>query len=85
MGNEATTRQSHLFTVRVWQEVIDEEDCEWRGKIFHVESNQTRYFRDWAALIPVLLSMMREAGQSAPHSFPTIVSGTCATPPDGCE
>ncbi len=52
---------SHLFTLRVWVEEIDPETQEWRGRIHHVESNETRYFRDWPALLPVLLAMVRQA------------------------
>lgn len=61
MPKPASPPSSHLFTLRVWVEEIDEDKQEWRGRIHHVESNETRYFRDWSALIPMLLAMVRQA------------------------
>jgi hypothetical protein len=51
--------ESHIFTLRVWREELDDGQFEWRGRIHHVQSGQTRHFRDWVALVPLLLSLLR--------------------------
>lgn len=65
MGSGQPERRSHLFTVRLWQEELSDGQLEWRGKVQLLGENQVRYFRDWAALIPLLLSMLRNAGRAA--------------------
>jgi hypothetical protein len=50
---------SHLFTVRVWREELEEGHFEWRGKVQHALSGETRYFRRWQDLI----EFMREKGE----------------------
>lgn len=42
---------SHLFTIRLWRETLDATQSEWRGRVVHARSGETRYFRDWAALL----------------------------------
>lgn len=54
--------RSQLFTVRLWLEDLGEGRSEWRGRVEHVLSGQTRYFRDWATLIAALQEML-ETGQ----------------------
>lgn len=59
-----TSRQhyhSHLFTVRLWLEDLGEGRTEWRGQVRHVLSGEVRYFRDWPALITLLLAMLQAA------------------------
>ncbi len=34
---------------------------EWRGKVQLVNSGDVRYFREWAALVPLLIAMLSEA------------------------
>ncbi len=46
---------SQLFTVRLWREQLSDHG-EWRGKVQHVMSGETRYFRDWETLIDFLQS-----------------------------
>ncbi len=53
--------RSELFTVRLWREQLNDHG-EWRGKVQHVTSGETRYFRDWAALILALQEMLADAG-----------------------
>jgi hypothetical protein len=77
MPKPASSQASYLFTLRVWVEEIDENKHEWRGRIHHVASNERRYFRDWSALIPVLLAMVRQAqtppaAPEAPPEPPTV-------------
>ena len=52
--------RSHLFTVRVWQEEIRTDQSEWRGKVQLLTSGEVRYFREWSALVPLLLTMLSE-------------------------
>lgn len=51
---------SHLFTLRVWPELDEDGEIRWRGKLRHIPSDTTHYFRDWAALVPLMLAMLRE-------------------------
>ncbi len=53
--------RSHLFTVRVWEEEIRADQNEWRGKVQLFPGGDVRYFREWAALIPLLLMMLEES------------------------
>jgi len=53
--------RSHLFTVRVWKEEVRNGQIEWRGKVQLVNSGDVRYFREWAALVPLLIAMQSEA------------------------
>lgn len=53
--------RSHLFTVRVWQEEVRNGQAEWRGKVQLLTSGEVRYFRDWASLVPLLLTMLSES------------------------
>ncbi len=68
MESDLSQKPSHLFTMRVWREMsADEEEesgnskSEWRGRIYLASTNEVRHFRDWASLIPVLLSMLKNA------------------------
>ncbi len=52
--------RSHLFTVQVWEEEIGANQTEWRGKVQLFTSGEVRYFREWTALVPLLLKMLSE-------------------------
>ncbi len=52
--------KNQLFTLRVWQADAGEGQMEWRGKLQHVVSGQTHYFRDWPTLILHLGKMLEE-------------------------
>jgi hypothetical protein len=62
---------SHLFTVRVWQEEVRAGQTEWRGRVQLVSSGEVRYFREWAALAPLLLAILSE-WESQPESSPDV-------------
>ena len=51
-----STREIHskLFMVRVWLEEIGDGRTEWRGKVQHVISGETLYFRDWDLMLAFL-------------------------------
>ncbi len=59
---------SFLFTLRVWPEALGEGQAEWRGKVQHVTSGETRYFRDWASLVAFLEEMLPELGDEEESS-----------------
>jgi hypothetical protein len=61
MNMESASQRSHLFTVRVWQEELDKDRVEWRGKVQLMTSGEVRYFREWDALVPLLLTMLSES------------------------
>jgi chemotaxis methyl-accepting protein methylase len=62
MDREEPHPRSHLFTLRVWAEAMDGGRAEWRGKVQHVTSGETRYFRDWASLVAFLEEILPELG-----------------------
>jgi hypothetical protein len=49
-----------LFTLRLWQEVLDGEQCEWRGEVKNISTGELRYFRDWHALVHLLPKLLSE-------------------------
>jgi hypothetical protein len=61
-------QSSHLFTLRVWSEVEEDGVTRWRGKLCHVPSGDIRHFRGWAALVPLLLDILRHQPE-APHDL----------------
>ena len=61
MDRERLHHQSDLFTVRLWQEEVDNDQTEWRGKVQHLTSGEVRYFREWSALITFLLELLAKS------------------------
>lgn len=57
--SDATSR-SHLFTVRLWYEHLGDGEREWRGKVEHIPSRETRYFCTWETLIAFLLELLSQ-------------------------
>ena len=60
--------QSRLFTVRIWEEEVEQGQMEWRGQVTYVENGTFTYFRDWNTLIEFLMDTIlgkrtREAKQ----------------------
>jgi hypothetical protein len=52
------TYPSELFTVRLWREQVNDH-WEWRGKVQHVTSGETRYFHQWETLVAALQEMLK--------------------------
>ena len=47
-----------LFTLRFWQETLDDTRSEWRGEVKNLSTAEVRYFRTWeemAVLVPKML------------------------------
>lgn len=51
---------SHLFTLRIWSEELGDDRREWRGQVEHIVSGERYYFRDWSALIALLLATLAQ-------------------------
>lgn len=58
---DESSHSSHLFTLRVWSELMAPGETEWRGKVHHIGSGETRYFRNWDALKEFLIGAMANA------------------------
>ena len=53
--------RSHLFTVRVWKEMLGDNQREWRGKVQHVTNGEAFYFRQWSELVSHMLTWLEES------------------------
>jgi len=60
MNRETLQASSHLFTVRLWVEMLGSGQPEIRYKVQHVLSGETRYFRDGSALVRYLAQKLQE-------------------------
>jgi hypothetical protein len=58
---------SQLFTVRLWREEVGSGRSEWRGKVQQVSTGEAHYFREWEALVSLLLQMLA-ASEPAPEA-----------------
>jgi hypothetical protein len=68
------TFQLWIFTLRLWQEPVDDEVFEWRGEVKNTASGETRYFRDLhrlAELLPVMLVEGDAPTGDGPYSMST--------------
>src|SRR5258706_2550091 len=61
--------RSHLFTVRVWEEETGAAQTEWRGKVPLLTSGEVRHFCGWAALVPLLPTMLTESPSDAQELY----------------
>ena len=68
----ATTRTTHLFTVRMWHEEANEGQGqpEWRGKVQALPEGEAYYFRDWPSLVAHLQAMLDAGRVAIPSSEP---------------
>ena len=53
-------QRSHLFTVRIWSEILGDGRKEWRGQVRYVINNDTRYFREWSTLVAFIKEKLSE-------------------------
>ncbi len=65
MDNPRVQPRSHLFSVRVWEEEIGPNQSEWRGRVQFLNTGETRYFREWEGLVPLLIALLAEAASEA--------------------
>ncbi len=60
MGN--SKRHRHVLTLRLWKWVDTDGQIHWWGKIHHLQTDEIGTFNEWAALVPLLQSMVRRPG-----------------------
>jgi hypothetical protein len=67
----ATNRdsQSKLFTLRLWQEKLGEDQWEWRGEVKDTSTGQRRYFRDWRVLAELLPTFLNKYEDESYNSY----------------
>ena len=66
---------SHLFTVRVWIETAEDGSSDWRGRLQHIPSGEVRHFRGWAALIPLMLDILRRHPSRSSSTYGQALQG----------
>lgn len=54
---------SHLFLVRLWSESNNEGEDVWCGKVQNVIKGRANQFRDWPALVDILMAMLPDAAK----------------------
>lgn len=59
MRRDEDQRESRLFTVRIWSELVDGAD-EHRGQVRDVDSGAFTAFRDWSRLTSFLAEQLDE-------------------------
>lgn len=64
MAELKNSDHAHIFILKLWQEVLDEEQnhkqTEWRGKIQDVFNGETHYFRDWPTIVKFISNILPE-------------------------
>ncbi len=63
MSEQHQYRRSHLFLVRMWPESDSEGDAVWCGKVQQVTHAGANQFRDWSALVEILIAMLPDAAR----------------------
>ena len=58
MDDHSVQHQSHLFTVRLWQENLGDGRQEWRGKVKYLLSNEEITFRGCEDVGGLMLSLL---------------------------
>lgn len=51
-------RKTHLFSLRVWAEPVENNKQEWRGKLQALPQGEAHYFRGWADLLQRLKTVL---------------------------
>lgn len=63
-GKPKTTDSSHLFTIRVWVESVNQDTSQVRIQVKHVLSGATRTFLQWSQAIDFIEAQIQETGSS---------------------
>ncbi len=58
--------RSVYFTIRVWAEDVDQDQVEWRGRVQHVLTGESIYFRTWNNLIAFMVKAAALHGSRQP-------------------
>jgi len=49
-----------IFTLRLWQEPINNEQREWRGELKNFTTGEVRYIRLWEEIVHFIHTMLDE-------------------------
>lgn len=60
MEQRSGQRESDLFTIRIWRQVLADGDVEWRGRVQHVLRGEVYYFRSWDVLVEQLKRILSD-------------------------
>lgn len=52
----------HVFSLRLWREILSPDEWEWRGRILDTQTGNTHYFHDWEMLVGLLRSSVGDRG-----------------------
>ena len=66
MEEQSPQLHAHLFTVRLWQETLDEGTLEWRGKVKYIPSEEERSFRGMEAIGKMMVSLLPRLREEVP-------------------
>jgi hypothetical protein len=61
-GKPKSPDSSHLFTIRVWVESVDQDNRQLRIQVKHVLSGATRTFLQWSQAIAFIEAQIQEKG-----------------------
>ena len=64
MASDQPHHPSHLFTIRLWAEVLGDDQQEYRGKVQHVVSSEACHFRDWTTMEAFMKEKLRASRQA---------------------
>ncbi len=64
--------QSHLFTLRLWEETLGEGEAEWRGRVQEVVTGETVFFRDWPGLVATLRRLVARQADAQGAAGPVV-------------
>lgn len=71
MAELKNSDHAHIFILKLWQEVLEEEQnekqIEWRGKIQDVFNGETHYFRDWPTIVKFISNILPELDTQKRH------------------
>ncbi len=54
------SKDSYVFTLRIWHELGDDGQVEWCGRVQRLPQGPIHYFRSWSLLIDHLLMMLSD-------------------------
>lgn len=56
----ASPKSSVIFTLRLWQEPIKDDQYEWRGELKNLTTGEVRYIRLWEEITQFIPAMLGE-------------------------
>lgn len=60
MAETKLPEQAQIFIIKMWREVLNHDQSEWRGRIQDVRSGEIHYFRDWQTIIGFITTLLPE-------------------------